>query len=119
MIESILDQNPFSMDTKNPENFFISHINDLTRHHYQNCNEYKLILNSFGYEPSKNYEINQIPFLPVRIFKDYDMMSVHEENIFKIMKSSGTSGQSFSKIYLDKKMLLHKQRFLQKLFQPN
>ena len=102
MIEKILEENPFTNKKNIRNNFFIEKINELTRHHYDNCNEYKLILNSMNYKPSESYSLNEIPFIPVRIFKDYDMKSIKNDEIFKIMRSSGTSGQSFSKIYLNR-----------------
>ena len=115
MIEKILDENPFS-DKKNiRSSFFTEKINDLTRHHYENCNEYKLILNSIDYNPSINYNLSEIPFIPVRIFKDYDLMSINRDEIFKIMKSSGTSGQNYSKIYLNKSNASIQTKVLAKL----
>ena len=48
----------------------------------------------------KNYI--DIPYLPVRLFKELDLLSVAPENIVKTMTSSGTTGQKVSKIYLDK-----------------
>ena len=89
MIEKILDENPFS-DKKNIRSrFFTEKINDLTRHHYENCNEYKLILNSIDYNPSINYTLSEVPFIPVRIFKDYDLMSINRDEIFKRAKKEG------------------------------
>ena len=48
------------------------------------------------------YNYDHLPFLPVRLFKKYKLLSIREEKIIKIMNSSGTSGQEVSKIYLDK-----------------
>jgi phenylacetate-coenzyme A ligase PaaK-like adenylate-forming protein len=42
------------------------------------------------------------PFLPVRLFKKYELISVLRENIVKILTSSGTSGQRVSRIFLDR-----------------
>ena len=41
------------------------------------------------------------PFLPVRIFKEIDLMSVKESKIVRVLRSSGTSGSNPSKIFLD------------------
>jgi hypothetical protein len=40
--------------------------------------------------------------IPVRLFKEYDLLSVPKEEIVKTMTSSGTTGQSVSKIFLSK-----------------
>ena len=43
-----------------------------------------------------------MPFLPARLFKELSLYSVEKNKIFKTLMSSGTSGSSPSKIYLDK-----------------
>ena len=113
MIENILHQDPFRFDNKN--SLFVDEINKLTMYHYNNCKQYKIILDTLNFSPSKNYPLNEIPYLPVRIFKDYDLMSIPEKDIFKIIRSSGTSGQSFSKIYLDKSNAQQQTKVLAKL----
>ncbi|MDB9701041.1 acyl-protein synthetase, partial [Gammaproteobacteria bacterium] len=45
--------------------------------------------------------LDEIPALPVRMFKLHDLISLDPNQIFKTLHSSGTSGQSVSKIYLD------------------
>lgn len=40
--------------------------------------------------------------IPVRLFKEFELLSVPRENVAKTMTSSGTSGQKVSKIFLDK-----------------
>ncbi len=54
-----------------------------------------------GYNSEKIYELEDLPFLPVTIFKNYELKSVPSSNIVKELHSSGTSGQSVSKIFLD------------------
>ena len=39
---------------------------------------------------------------PVRVFKEIDLLSIDKKNVFKIMTSSGTTGQRPSKIFIDK-----------------
>ena len=56
----------------------------------------------FKYNSDKSYRNDQLPFLPVRLFKEFDLSSINEDRIFKIMHSSGTSGNQLSKIVLDK-----------------
>ena len=38
----------------------------------------------------------------MRLFKDYELMSVERSKIVKTMASSGTTGQSVSRIFLDR-----------------
>ena len=102
-IEKLLDNELYKSDMNYRSNFFNKKLNELTKLHYNKCEKYKHIANSLGYSPKKDYSVNDLPFFPVRLFKQHDLMSINKEDIYKIMKSSGTSGQSVSKIYLDKK----------------
>jgi len=45
--------------------------------------------------------IMDVPFLPVRMFKHLELMSVPPESIVKRLTSSGTTGQQVSRILLD------------------
>ena len=49
-----------------------------------------------------NRKLDKIPFLPSRIFKNHDLMSIPTTKIHRVLTSSGTSGNKPSKIYLDK-----------------
>ena len=42
-----------------------------------------------------------MPYLPVSLFKWIELKSVPDEDVFKVMTSSGTTGQVPSRIYLD------------------
>ena len=44
----------------------------------------------------------ELPFLPVRIFKEFEMRSCSKEEVVKTMTSSGTTGQQVSRIFLDR-----------------
>jgi phenylacetate-coenzyme A ligase PaaK-like adenylate-forming protein len=46
--------------------------------------------------------LEDLPFIPVSAFKTHQLMSINEGDIFKVLTSSGTTGQSVSRIYLDK-----------------
>ncbi|MDC3355041.1 hypothetical protein OAV82_00340 [Candidatus Pelagibacter sp.] len=82
--------------------FALNQLKQLTEHHYNRCKEYKKILVSENYSFKKIQKIEDLPFLPTDLFKRYSLKSVPEKKIYKILNSSGTSGQLPSKIYLDK-----------------
>ena len=101
-INDILEYHPFQEDTVTREKALKSYLNELTSVHYTQCGEYQKFLDAIGYNISEIRDIDKIPFLPVRVFKDYSLRSVGEDLIFKTMTSSGTTGQAVSKIFLDK-----------------
>jgi phenylacetate-coenzyme A ligase PaaK-like adenylate-forming protein len=55
----------------------------------------------FGFDPTIKHNIEEIPPIPVRLFKDYDLLSVDKSQVIKTMTSSGTTGEGVSKIFLD------------------
>lgn len=46
--------------------------------------------------------LEEIPFIPVNMFKHFDLRTCSEENVVRILNSSSTTGTSPSKIYIDK-----------------
>jgi len=46
--------------------------------------------------------ISDLPFIPVSSFKNHELKSIPDEEVLKVLTSSGTTGQAVSKIYLNK-----------------
>jgi phenylacetate-coenzyme A ligase PaaK-like adenylate-forming protein len=88
---------------------------DLVKFHYQNCAEYRNILDALRFDYSTVVSIEDLPFLPARLFKELELLSVPFEEITKVMKSSGTSSQIPSKIYIDRNTALLQRRVLAKI----
>lgn len=101
-LNDIIDTQPFSLERKAKTELHIHALSDLTKHHYARCFQYKRLLDVLGFDPCQLKSMEDIPFIPVRLFKDYDLLSVDRSQIVKTMTSSGTTGQSVSKIFLDK-----------------
>ena len=100
---------------KNLNKDFKDKINQLTFFHYKNCNDYRKIVNGIGFKITKNLNIDKLPFLPVRIFKDFDLLSVKKNKIVKVLLSSGTSGTRQSSIFLDRNNSINQIKTLQKI----
>jgi phenylacetate-coenzyme A ligase PaaK-like adenylate-forming protein len=92
----------FSLDKKDKEKHFLSLFNDLNEHHYIYSDEYKRVSNIYFDKEQNVLSIGDAPFLPVSIFKNKLLTSVPEQDIYKILKSSGTTGSVPSQIVLDK-----------------
>ena len=102
-LDKILDfQKIYTLKKVKKTEHLTNYFNLLTKHHYQNCLNYRNILNKFNYSPKKNTN-NDLPFIPVSIFKNLSLSSIKEDDISRIMYSSGTTGAKKSKIFLDKK----------------
>ena len=113
--DEILQISPYSLDKEQKRRLLTTRLVELTRHHRDNCKEYDRILTSIGFDEENIEDYSQLPFLPVRLFKELSLKSVPDEEIVKTMTSSGTSGQAVSKIYLDKITSSNQQKTMVKI----
>lgn len=114
-IENILAIPPFSLDKEEKSRILNARLSYLTMLHYEKCREYRRILDAIGVKPKEIESYYHVPFLPVRLFKEMDLLSVDRSDVFKTMTSSGTTGQAVSKIYVDKKTAAGQQKALIKI----
>lgn len=113
--EEILEILPYSLEKKEREKILTKRLVQLTDFHKDNCQEYARILDSISYNRAGLENYKDLPFLPVRLFKELLLKSVPDEEIVKTMTSSGTTGQAVSKIYLDRKTAANQQKTMVKI----
>ena len=101
-IDELAKQEPYSLNKEEKRALYREALSELTWKHYDNCPEYRSIVDLLGYQYGQIMEPEDIPMIPVRLFKEHELISVPKEEIVKTMTSSGTSGQKVSKIFLDK-----------------
>jgi phenylacetate-coenzyme A ligase PaaK-like adenylate-forming protein len=114
-LKEIFDLPPYSLHAEEKSNLLNRLLRELTVHHYEYNSEYKKILDSEGFDPYGEYQYDDIPFLPVRLFKMFDLYSSKKEEIIKTMVSSGTTGQAVSRIFLDKETSANQTKALTKI----
>ena len=114
-IKKLFEIDPYSLKKEKKSILFKKMINKLTHHHYSNSTEYKRLLNFFGFDYKRTVDLKEIPFLPVRLFKEFHLKSITKNKIVKILLSSGTSGNEPSKIYLDKDNASTQSKVLNKI----
>jgi Acyl-protein synthetase, LuxE len=76
-------------------------LNDLHFWHYENCELYKNVSDKLFHVEKQIDSIENLPYLPVSVFKNYTVKSISQDQVYKTLTSSGTTGQSPSRIYLD------------------
>lgn len=81
--------------------FFLGQMRALVEHHAERCAEYRMLIDAV-WAGGRFDEVAAVPFIPVRLFKEFTLRSISETEVFKVMTSSGTSGSAVSRIYLDK-----------------
>ena len=111
----ILNIAPYSLGKNDKIRLLTDKIKELTIHHMDHCPEYKKMMDCDGFDVNNANTYYDYPFLPVRLFKDLELKSIPQEDIFKTMTSSGTSGQAVSRIYLDKMTASNQQKTMVKI----
>jgi len=93
----------FSLSQAEREALLLPQLAGLTAHHRANSPGYERILLSLGVAVDEPFgSIAELPWLPVRMFKTHDLKSIPDDEVFKTLTSSGTTGAGASRIYLDK-----------------
>ena len=93
---------PYALARNAKKNMLTRGLLELTTQHAALCPPYGQMLEAQGFRPEAVQSQEDIPFLPVRLFKQLDLLSVPREEVVKTMTSSGTSGQTPSRIFLDR-----------------
>jgi hypothetical protein len=112
LITNLLELAPYSLEQNVKEKLLLEGLNNLTKFHYKNCIPYRNIING-AYKSQTSFEgINEIPYLPVGLFKKHKIISIPESQICLTLTSSGTTGQRLSHISIDKDTSLLQQKAL-------
>lgn len=93
---------------------FLDELRQLTNWHYRACEKYAILLDKMLGHHMAN-ELEELPFIPVRLFKHERLMSVPENEVIRTMTSSGTGGQNVSQIFLDKQTAALQVRVLSRI----
>jgi phenylacetate-coenzyme A ligase PaaK-like adenylate-forming protein len=114
-LKNVLEYGPFVSQTDLGAEQLLIALKELLELQRENCQEYRLFLQgiSFNREVESIYDL---PFLPARIFKNRRLSSINEEDIFRVLHSSGTTG-SQSQIVLDAQSAEMQSRILSKTIQ--
>lgn len=115
MIEDFYELDPYELNRTDKEEMLRSELISLTEYHRSHCKAYSDFINSLGYDSDMVKSVTDIPFFPVRMFKELDLKSIDDTDIFKTMTSSGTTGQKVSKIFLDKETAMIQQKVMVKI----
>ena len=116
-IEGLLKLSPFGLRREQKKDILVKELTRLTALHRGSCEPYRLILSALGADIAAFHEIEDFPFLPVRLFKDFELKSVRDEEVIRTLTSSGTSSQKVSRIFLDKATSLYQTRALVTIMQ--
>lgn len=95
-------------DLEKSNGIFVKAMRENAIFQYENCEDYKRILDEAGFDPKTISTINDIealPFIPTLYFKHHHLCSLPQRKLIIKATSSGTSG-AMSKIGFDLKSLM-------------
>ena len=74
-IQDLLNINPYSLKCEEKNNLLNKELLILTKYHYENSPLYKNMLDALEIDIKDLGNYTDIPFLPVRLFKELDLVS--------------------------------------------
>ena len=92
---------PYDWSQTDKETRYLPYFKELTEHHRELCAPYGHTLGLLGYDAHQAQALSDIPMLPISQFKLRALKSIADEDVFKTLVSSGTTGQAVSRIFLD------------------
>lgn len=92
---------PYGWTQTEKESRYLPYFKELTAYHRQHCPAYGRALRAFSYNEAAAVTLSQLPMLPITLFKLLPLKSIPDKAVFKTLVSSGTTGQSVSRIFLD------------------
>jgi hypothetical protein len=116
-LDDLLERPVFALKKTEKEKALLDGLNSLTRHHTNACVPYGEILSAFGWRDRVASTLPELPFIPVRLFKELSLKSIEADAVVKTLTSSGTTSQRVSRIYLDKQTAAYQSRSLVRIVQ--
>lgn len=100
-VDDLLRAPEYSLADADKQALLAERLRELTALHHERCDAYRRILTGLNYAPEEVASPTDAPMLPVGLFKSHVLRSIPEERVFKVVTSSGTTGQTPSRVYLD------------------
>jgi len=106
---------PYSLSDRDKNEFLLSIIKEQLK--VARCNNTHIdnYFNKCGIDIDAIQRLEEIPYIPVQMFKEFDLKICPEQEIVKILNSSGTTGGIPSKIPLDKATTLNQIKALKSI----
>lgn len=104
-IEQLFTNNPYCLKAKEKQRLLAKILWKLTLRHKNHSPPFRHILEALPTLLDPKDNIEDLPMLPVRLFKAGEFRSVPQHSVTRILKSSGTTSQIPAHIYIDKKTI--------------
>ncbi len=111
-IKELLDSEPFGLTAKAKQQKFMQAMRESLTFHCGNCKAYGEFCAKRGFDPTRKFSLDEIPFMHVDTFKTVRLVSVPEKDIVKSVQSSSTTGNVPSTVLLDRITIERQRRVL-------
>lgn len=101
-LKALFESEPYALPRETKNTLITGVLNDLHAYHYSMNEEYRKITTAMFHDILTISSPEQLPFIPVGLFKTRTLKSISSEDIYKVITSSGTTSSTPSKIYLDR-----------------
>jgi len=100
-VDELLQKAQYSIPQSEKETALLAELRSLDRYHRERCADYARVASILFPGHDDPASPADLPYLPVGLFKKRVLSSVPPSEIFRVLRSSGTSGQSPSQVVLD------------------
>lgn len=100
VVAELFERPQYSIEPAEKGRLLTAELSSLVEHHRARSVQYARICDALGVG-TRFDDVTEIPYLPVSLFKTHELLSIEREDIFKVMTSSGTTGQAVSRVVLD------------------
>jgi hypothetical protein len=118
IVDQLLAGSSYGLGSGEKQAVLLSALDALTRSHYERCEIYRRVVDGAFGGLKEHYEtLADLPFVPVSLFKQFELRSVPADAVFRVLTSSGTTGQAVSRIFLDRETAAHQGKALVRIMQ--
>ncbi len=111
-IDALIGGDQFSTPQADKERSLLAILRPLCEQVAAACPPYGRFLARLGTDPSEWTRVADVPPLPVTMFKRFELSAVPSDQVVRELHSSSTSGQSPSRIFIDKTTAFRQARAL-------
>ncbi len=111
-LKTFFENRPFDYDIEEKDSMLIDALRSNLLYQKENCLPFKRLLEKRDFCPNQKFDLEDIPYIPVTIFKDYELKSVKEDLVVRKLTSSATTSQKPSQIFIDKNTRTNQMRSL-------
>lgn len=110
--DAILAQAPYIQDDAGKNKALLPIIREQLKTARRNNRQIDNLFTKQGIEITAIRTLEDVPYIPVQMFKYFDLRTCSEQEIVKVLQSSGTTGGQLSRIPLDKPTTLNQIKAL-------